>query len=201
VNAIFLSASIPLAGREYFETSDPITIRDAVRAFVGVALRHDDVLVFGGHPAITPLVLQIARSLGREESVVLYQSRYFDGTVPEDSFQFPRLHWTDADPLGASIRNDPDRKHLGASLAVMRNTMLSKHAYRAAVFIGGMKGIEDEFDLFGRLQHGVPRYCVASTGGAAQALFARGLAPESRWTSELATDRAYTSLFRRVLQS
>lgn len=54
---VFLSASIPDPARDkrYFGTGDTIAIRDAVIALVSVVLPRTK-LVFGGHPAITPLV-------------------------------------------------------------------------------------------------------------------------------------------------
>jgi hypothetical protein len=54
MKAIFLSASIP--NREPFvHYFDAIAIREAVLALVSLCVRKTD-LVFGGHPAISPLV-------------------------------------------------------------------------------------------------------------------------------------------------
>lgn len=60
---VFLSASVPLPSRNraYFDTADVIAIRDAIRALTMVIIEEDIQLVFGGHPAITPMIrLQIA---------------------------------------------------------------------------------------------------------------------------------------------
>ena len=79
---IFLSASVPLPSRNriYFHTADVIAIRDAIRALVMVIIEQEAQLVFGGHPAITPMIrLQIAQTgapVG--ERVVMFQSRYFE---------------------------------------------------------------------------------------------------------------------------
>jgi SLOG cluster3 family len=55
---IFLSASVPLPSRNplYFDTADVIAIRDAVRALTMVVVEQHVQLVFGGHPAITPMI-------------------------------------------------------------------------------------------------------------------------------------------------
>lgn len=70
-NTVFLSASIPVKGREpfysAFEERSALyrkNIREAVLALVGVCYELDLDLVFGGHPAITPLVHRAAKSLG-----------------------------------------------------------------------------------------------------------------------------------------
>src|SRR5262249_798834 len=62
--AIFLSAGVPDdPGRgAYIETADPIATRDAERVASAVVLASPRALVFGGHPAISPLVAQIADS-------------------------------------------------------------------------------------------------------------------------------------------
>jgi hypothetical protein len=62
---VFLSASIPLPSRNatYFNTADIVAIRDAVRALTIVVIEQKAQLVFGGHPAISPMIrLQIARN-------------------------------------------------------------------------------------------------------------------------------------------
>jgi hypothetical protein len=58
---VFLSASIPDPRRDakYFQTGDTIAIRNAVIALVTVTLSRTK-LVFGGHPAVTPLVKWVA---------------------------------------------------------------------------------------------------------------------------------------------
>ena len=70
---VFLSASIPTKGREpFFSEFEERSayyrrnIREAVLALVGVCYEFDFDLVFGGHPAITPLVHRAARSLGHD---------------------------------------------------------------------------------------------------------------------------------------
>ena len=64
MGVVFLSASVPDPSASHFvAASDAIDVNAAVKAFVYTILgrRH---LVWGGHPAITPMVWAIAESLG-----------------------------------------------------------------------------------------------------------------------------------------
>jgi hypothetical protein len=62
---IFLSASVPLPSRhrEYFDTADVIAIRDAVRALTIVVVEQHGQLVFGVHPAITPMIRRLKKPI------------------------------------------------------------------------------------------------------------------------------------------
>ena len=48
--------------------------------------------------------------------------------------------------------------------------MIGSHNFDAAVFLGGMEGVETEYDLFRRVHPNRPAYPVASTGAAARIL-------------------------------
>ncbi|MGR5096951.1 hypothetical protein ACPV5O_26745 [Vibrio maritimus] len=63
----------------YYETADPFLIQGAVRELVIASVRRYKI-VWGGHPAITPMIWSICEDLGANysDSVVLYQSRFFD---------------------------------------------------------------------------------------------------------------------------
>ena len=82
---IFLSASIPMLGRDekYFRTADTIAIRDSVLALASIALPKYK-LIWGGHPSITPLIASILQHSGLDiqSSVTLYQSTYFEQFFP-----------------------------------------------------------------------------------------------------------------------
>jgi hypothetical protein len=66
---------------------------------------------------------------------------------------------------------------------------------KAGVFIGGMGGIVEEYDLFRQLQPNATIVPVISTGGAVLEVGARmGSLP-----SELAAERDYVALFHRFL--
>lgn len=186
MGAIFLSASIPVAGRgPYFETADPFLIQCAVREFAIAAVRQHRI-VWGGHPAITPMIWSICEDLGVEyaESVILYQSRFFEGRYPEESQRFDNVVYTDLVP------ND-----MPASLKLMREQMLSRQDLIGAVFIGGMDGVEIEYDIFSRLHPEAFVIPVAAPGGAAL-----NLARDGGYFDDLELeDIDFATLFNRYL--
>src|SRR5271157_6561633 len=108
---IFLSASVPERELDRF-VPDPVAIREAVRALVAETVR-DRMLVFGGHPAISPLVEHAARDLHATDNVHIYQSRFFEKSIPDVAKKFKNLIWTNEVP--------GDRV---ASLTLMRNEMI-----------------------------------------------------------------------------
>ncbi len=159
--SLFLSASVPVVGRgDYADSADPFLIQCAVRELV-LAVVRDWRIVWGGHPAITPMIWTMCRDLGVSYSdrVVLYQSRFFQDQFPEENTQFRNVVFIEQVP--------GDRE---ASLLQMRRQMLSRDDLAAAVFIGGMEGVEAEYSLFGQLHPSAPRLVVRSPGGAARQL-------------------------------
>src|SRR5580765_4706734 len=127
---VFLSASVP-SKEPFTNRLDPLAIREAIIALVVVSAR-DRPLIFGGHPAISPLVEHAARSLNALKGVHIYQSRFFEDSVPEVARAFENLHWTVGEPAEAQ------------SLTVMRKEMISSWDFCGAVFVGGMEGIFEE---------------------------------------------------------
>jgi len=157
MDAIFLSASIPLPGRgQYFETSNPYLIQASVRAFLITVLGRR-LVVWGGHPSITPMVWAVCEDLGLSytESVVLYQSRYFQKFFPPENERFRNIEFVE------SVGND-----LSASLDRMRMKMISRKDLTAGVFIGGMEGVRAEYDLFREYHPDATVISVRATGGA-----------------------------------
>jgi hypothetical protein len=164
MSAVFLSASVPVIGRgNFYETADPFLIQSAVREFVTVALGRR-LLVWGGHPAITPMVWAVCEDLGVSyaKSVVLYQSKYFADVFPEENKRFGNVEYIDAVP--------DDRE---ASLLRMRKQMLSRGDLSEAVFIGGMEGIVEEYTLFTQIHPKAKILAVPAPGGAARQLAER----------------------------
>src|SRR3954467_421030 len=92
-NAIFLSAGIPDKNLDLWKP-DILAIREAVLALVSVVIRTNP-LVFGGHPAITPLVAHAARNLGAIENVFIYQSAWFEGKIPKEAREIPHFKLTE----------------------------------------------------------------------------------------------------------
>jgi hypothetical protein len=183
---VFLSASIPSPDRHpaYMTTANLVAIREAVCALTLVVVPTSR-LVFGGHPAISPLVHLAADRLGAAGRVFIYQSSFFQNVIPPSSLQFSHLIWTTAGVDRAS------------SLLRMREQMIASEAFLAGVFIGGMEGVEEEFELFRRHHPQALLLAVASTGAAARILYARE--PGCLKDAGLESDVAYASLFRRLL--
>ncbi|MBN9519839.1 hypothetical protein J0H58_15160 [bacterium] len=164
----------------------------------------DRPLVFGGHPAITPLVWEIASRLGLVDRVFIYQSEHFRSRIPPEAVFFDKLVWT------RDVGGPADR-----SIAHMRDLMIVRRTdetgtmripeFTAGVFISGMNGVEDEWDLFRLHYPTVPVFPVASTEGAARLITrtparmanAPGLDPPT--VTALEQDLAYRRLFRRLL--
>lgn len=154
--SIFLSASIPKPGREYYDSADPLLIHAAVRAFLALVLgrRH---IVWGGHPSITPMVSAACDGLGVEyaDAVTLYQSKFFQKDFPAENGRFGNLVLVDAEA------------DLAKSLKSLRHQMLSRDDIEAGVFIGGMNGITDEHTMFVSMQPNAQVLAVPRPGGAA----------------------------------
>jgi hypothetical protein len=161
MSAIFLSSSVPVAGRgNYYETANPFLIQAAVREFVTAVLGRR-LIVWGGHPAITPMVWAVCEDLGVEfaKSVVLYQSRFYQDVFPEENKRFGNVVYVDATP------GDQTK-----SLLRMREVMLSRKDLEVAVFVGGMEGILAEYEMFARFHPNGKVLTVAAPGGAARQL-------------------------------
>lgn len=157
---IFLSASVPVPGRgDFHESANPFLIQFAIRELLTVCLGRR-ILVWGGHPAITPMVWAVCEDLdvAYSKAVVLYQSKLFEDVFPAENKRFANCVLVDA--------VDADR---AKSLARMRMEMLSQD-FEAGVFIGGMEGIAEEHQMFASLHPNAKVIAVASPGGAAQQL-------------------------------
>jgi hypothetical protein len=195
---IFLSASIPLKERDpkYFDSADIIAIRDSVIALATVVLPNHR-LIWGGHPSITPIIYYVMERLGLDiqEHIKLYQSRFFEKFFPEDNNKFNNVIITDI------IDNDREK-----SLFHMRERMLSEAQFTAAVFIGGMEGLEGDIErgIVGEYRMFIERnpnaivLPISSTGGASKILFEKYF-KESEINYRLKKDYAYMSLFQDLL--
>ncbi|OWU64391.1 MAG: hypothetical protein CBB60_010100 [Armatimonadetes bacterium Cent15-Ar3] len=154
---VFLSASVPVPGRgDYFSTADPFLIQAAVRELV-IHLMGRKTLVWGGHPAITPMIWSVCEDLdiGYANSVILYQSSFFEDIFPMENQQFANVIYTQAVP-----------GDLRASLQIMREAMLSRSSLQSAVFIGGMEGIFEEHAMFKAFHPDGSIIPMKATGGA-----------------------------------
>ncbi|MEM7391307.1 MAG: hypothetical protein AAF492_03080 [Verrucomicrobiota bacterium] len=195
-SAIFLSAGVPEQPvpdsgekpRPGTEDIRHVEIREAVVALVATITR-ERLLVFGGHPAISPLVEHAARSMGTTENVHIFQSRYCEEESPEEAARFQNFHWTDR-------REDREE-----SLSLMRNKMLAFDRYGAAFFIGGMEGILAEYRMFRGEHTNAMTFPIESTGGASAILWRElepDMAPDVH--RDLSANTRYGSLFRKLLR-
>lgn len=263
---IFLSASEPSPERDrQYWPGNLLHIREAVRAFCAHILPHYP-LVYGGHPAITPMVNQIAARMNlqpREEEeeskdqakdrdkkqkpppqkILMYRSNLYinppDPLIQElpdpltDVFFMPAKDMvvTPAHQKDGKLEEKDDKLEAGrngrrnASLLRMRYEMLGRpgpyplhpdfkgtadrlgsirrremgtYEFSAAIFIGGMEGVEKEFNIFRSFHPTTPAYPIASTGSACKDLFGR---VESLLTSEQAKELAQEAAYSLVMQS
>lgn len=212
---IFLSASIPLPERhhKYYDTADVIAIRDAVIALASVVLGKHKI-IWGGHPSITPLIYYVieriiqnriddnelellnseeqrealSTQLKREISkhVTIYQSLFFKDKFPEDNEKFDNIVFTD------------NKGDIHSSIQLMRQEMLSKHKFSAAVFIGGMDGIEVEYEMFKTMHPKAIILPIASTGAATKIVY-DNILPNELKNERFLKDYGYMSLFQKYL--
>jgi hypothetical protein len=218
--AILLSASVPYVregtsdmtpqeradqrerSKRYVHLAHPQSIRLAVAELTKAALMRDARLIFGAHPAISPMVLSAARNAGAlPESILIFQSDFFAGQIPGSTLQLAdwsagRMFFT---PQRSASRYHDARK---LSLTEMRSLMVSPSSLRGAVFVGGMEGTVEEAGLFNSAHADLPRYAIASTGSAARDLFdsaPRNFAGSLPDPKLLVSGSSYSLLARKIL--
>jgi hypothetical protein len=186
---VFLSASVPLPKRDpqFLATADVVAIREAVKALVAEVIPRG-FLVFGGHPAITPLIAHLLSQVGAEgrRRVILYQSEYFSDHFVKENNEFIDLR------LVPAVRKSRKR-----SLAALRRRMIEETAFNVGVFIGGMEGVLEEFELFRQRHPAAQIWPIASTGAAAKLVFERTDSPQP---DLFLNEMTYATLFRNLLR-
>lgn len=203
IQPVFLSASEPDPNRsaEYWESRQLLNVREAVRAFCAQALPHRPV-VFGGHPAITPLVRNVADRVRhqaesqldaaggnptRPPKILIYQSSFFVDGVSSDEVVVTPAHEADGNLAGpkGGTRNasllrmryemlgrpnasqvHPLLKEFRSEFGKQRELRLGTYDFEAAIFIGGMEGVQTEFAIFRTFHPNTPAYPIATTGSA-----------------------------------
>lgn len=183
---IFLSASVPLPERDkkYIKTADVIAIRDAVISLTATVLpKHK--LIWGGHPSITPLINYVMQKQKNsiQKHVKIYQSLWFKDKFPEDNNKFENIEFVEK------------KKDIPSSLYLLRKKMLTENKFEAAVFIGGMEGVEDEYKMFKEFHPDAIIIPLASTGAATKLLFDKMKYKNERFLN----DYAYSSIFQEFL--
>lgn len=196
-STIFISASIPDPHR-WEGSFDPFGITDAVVAIARAVLRNGGKLVTATHPTIAPLLLYVAAEQLKENDkrVVVYQSATFKSILPVATKRYEddgigTIIWTDR------IENEPANPALAPkSLEHMRHQMLTESRPVAAVFIGGMSGISDEYNLFHTLQPDAPVYVFGCPGGEAKKLVDKS---PTKLRQELTASDIYSTLARHIV--
>lgn len=161
MHRIFMSASFPVAARQQESGSyDDRHIGMATTALSRAVLARGHELVFGGHPSVTPMV-QTALSDESTGCVMAYQSEYFT----ESPREMTRL----AEFTRVRVEMVPSTTGRDDSLALLRDAMLAPRP-AAGFFVGGMSGIDAEFQRLGRLHQECPRFLFVRPGGRAAKL-------------------------------
>ncbi len=190
---IFLSASVPAPKRadRYQRVEDAhFEIEQAVISLARAVFSEGGKLVFGGHPAISPLVAMVAGEYrnphyvesGEEKisaPIRIFQSRAFEGFLPSETLLMYQLGYATITWIEAADgeKFDPKIEYeeppCPNSLRAMRWSMIEMMQPEAMVCIGGMEGVERETEIFRQLRSDAPIYVLERTGGASLLLAKR----------------------------
>lgn len=179
---VFLSAGVPEDG-PYAQTVVAGLVSNAVRELlIHVTSSVDLQFVWGGQPAITPMVWEICASNGRDclDRMKLYQSRYYEGQYPEEVAYFDDVQYL------------PDEGTLNDSLQTLRRAMFARPQLEFGVFVGGAEGIVDEYNLFTQ-RFGRKSLVLTAAGGATLELAQSG--------TEVSETTDFGGLFRREISA
>lgn len=171
---ILLSASVPYwmsdperrrREQKYLESARPEAILAFVRELAAaIGARHPKLgILFGGHPSITQAIASTVLATKRDRPwLTLVQDEHFWHQLVEDVGVLACAKGV-LPVLLPSAGSGPNLQRL-------RSTMTSPSSLCAAVFLGGMSGVLDEFQKVGERRPELPRYCVGLGGGAAAEL-------------------------------
>ncbi|MCA9704313.1 MAG: hypothetical protein KDK70_00495 [Myxococcales bacterium] len=211
---VLLSASIPTArgDAEQRQRNAPVVASakpDAIRQTIVALARGIHAkglgLIFGGHPSITRSLAHLALELGTTKSttkvgaendpwLVLFQDEHYWNRFVDDVSVIARVPGVETIRVPVSSG--------GPKLARMRRHMTGFPGLRAAVFLGGLGGVREEFDLVGRHSPGIQRIALGLGGGmAAELLLEHGKAAQGRVTSEGRLWHTPTSAVQAVLEA
>ena len=183
---ILMSASVPSQKRaeRYNRIEDAaFEIEQAVISLARAIFSEGGRLVFGGHPAISPLVAMVvgeyreprfAESTEQRDlsPVDIYQSHAFDGFLPDDTLLMYKLGYASIRWVESVGREkfDPGQgdgeTSCPNSLRKMREFMFKDAEPDAMVCIGGMEGLEEEVALALEAKPPIPIFVLERTGGA-----------------------------------
>lgn len=187
---IFLSAGMPdQSSKNFVRPARTVNLVSAIASLSYVILGRRR-LIWGGHPAITPMISTIAQNIDVSyiDSVTLYQSKFFEDEFPDEVKDFENVVLID------SVGNSREK-----SLFEMRHRMFSENDIESSVFIGGMSGIIEEFEILGKIHPETKKFAVGSTGGAAELILEEAIVPD-KLRKKLQYDIDYIPLFHEILE-
>lgn len=182
VPIVFLSASIPNKNDSDYNF---LRIHDIIVTLTETVIKSGGTLVFGGHPTITPIILNIMEIMSDNSNegvreypnIYLYQSEFFKSTFPPETQAFPKERLvvipmvTDND--NSIVESEKESKEKQLSLALMRERMINDYPYTSAIFIGGRydkekcvnsSGVWDEYVKFSNRHPEAKCLYVENTG-------------------------------------
>ncbi|MBB5632196.1 hypothetical protein BKA04_000419 [Cryobacterium mesophilum] len=167
---LFVSASIPDPLR-WVGDFEPMEILDAVVSTSREVLAIGGTLVTAAHPTIAPVLLFLASEFPPPETgkprIVVYQSRVFELELPADTRKLINSGLGDVRFTEAVAGETSDLRNRRQSLRRMRRQMLEEMKPEGAIFVGGMEGVDEEWEMVGvQLPH-CKRYAFAKPGGQA----------------------------------
>jgi hypothetical protein len=206
---IFLSASVP---DDRTGDGSSAEASRAILEFAAAILGADGKILFGGHPTVCPLLLQVLQNDGDQvfrlapdtadhPPIKLYQSEIFLKNIVANATWIlfekslaelvitPKAEGEDVFPANFSRDNGEG----ALSLRLMRTRMIKDSDPAAAIFIGGKDGILEEAALFQNYHPGRPVYCVEGPGGAARQIAANR---PNQWKEKI---RDYKELMNRII--
>ena len=213
--SIFLSGSLPSDEREsiYFENSNSQEISNAIVELARAVFQAGGALVFGGHPTVSPMIRSIAKegglgSLeGNKPSIYIYQSDVFSKKQQGQAIRLNRFDFVEMVSVARkkgerpkfTAKNTLNPDSVKGSLTKMRSEMISHSDLVGAVFIGGMEGCLEEYELAANLR----RYLVCQPGGASLVMAGQELVSPDDAKGNLAYDlrhsRLYPHLMRKIV--
>jgi hypothetical protein len=186
---VFLSASKPSRDKDLFPVTEEAAkeIEEAVRALARAVFAEAGRLVFGAHPSISPLIVDVATEYfpprwegsGKKAEdhppVVIYQSEVFKDVIPPatralEKLGFAHIILTERQNGEEYDPRPPQREQYLQSLAHMRRRMFQETQPIAMVAAGGMQGVVREARLFLDMFKEGGVYALRTTGGAAERL-------------------------------
>ena len=196
MRSVFLSASIPDPERwqGYFDARE---ITDAVVAAGRSILTAGGIVVTGAHPTIAPLLLYVAAEFPVDyPRVIVYQSGLFENRMPAETLRFREDGVGDLRIVPPVAGEEPVPGKWDKSLFLMRQRMFDQTNPIAGIFIGGMEGVRQEFEMLTRRNTVLRSYALGGPGGEAAKLVDFS-PPYLR--DVLSMGNVYPSIFRKVV--